>query len=202
VGEARRTVEAVVSETPQAAALGADLVGLCRRAVETALAGEAARLGEVAPGERRVEVSLTLTGDDEIRELNRRYLGRDRATDVLSFPMWKGDEDGAQADAATGPAPGPASGPGPEPGTAPEGAPDEPVLLGDVIVSVETARRQAAEYGRPFREELSRLVVHGTLHLLDYEDASRRGAAVMRSKEDAVLVRLGLDPRGPGAAGR
>jgi len=198
VVEARRAIETVVSQTPQAAALGADLVGLCRRAVEAALAEEAARLGEVAPDGRRVEVSLTLTGDDEIRELNRRHLGRDRATDVLSFPMWKDDEEGAETDTGTGPA----SGPGPEPGTGPEGAPDEPFLLGDVVVSVETARRQAAEYGRPFPEELSRLVVHGTLHLLDYEDASRRGAAVMRGKEDAVLVRLGFDPRGPGAAGR
>jgi probable rRNA maturation factor len=194
MSQARRAVEAVVSDTPQAAALGADLVELSRRAVETALAEEAARLEEVAPGQRQVEVSLTLTGDDEIRGLNRRYLGRDRATDVLSFPMFEGDENGPGADAAPGPGPGPRTGPG--------RAPDEPVLLGDVVVSVETARRQAAEYGRPFPEELSRLVVHGTLHLLGYEDASRRGAAVMRGKEDAVLVRLGFDPREPGAAGR
>lgn len=85
-----------------------------------------------------VEVHVLLTDDRQMRELNRHYLGRDRPTDVLSFP------DGDRL---------------------PSGA----VLLGEIAVSVETARRQAAKRGHDELRELAELLLHGTLHLLGYD---------------------------------
>ncbi|HET9342166.1 MAG TPA: rRNA maturation RNase YbeY [Candidatus Eremiobacteraceae bacterium] len=93
------------------------------------------------------EVAVILTGDKEIRRLNKRYRAKDSATDVLSFDV----DDGLSA--------------------------GEP--FGDVVVSVETARRQARAYGAPLIEEMQRLIVHGTLHLCGYDHHERREAARM-----------------------
>lgn len=182
-----RPVEAIVSETEAAAAAGPEIVALCERAVRATLAREEARVTEVV-GEgaaRPVEVSVTLLGDSAIRELNLRYLGRDSATDVLSFFM--GDSDGPEAEDEAGPEA--ARG-----GARASVAAAQPFLLGDVVVSVETARRQAADYGRPFPEETARLVSHGTLHLLGYTDETEDDAAGMHAREDAVLADLGFEP--------
>jgi len=88
-------------------------------------------------GLKGIEVSLYFTDDDTIRELNKTYRGKDKATDVLSFIF------------------------------------DEPAgpyrLLGEIVISVDTARRQAEEIGHSFEEEIKRLVVHGFVHLLGYD---------------------------------
>lgn len=188
-GELSR-VEVILSETEQSTAAGADLRGLCEKAARETLRLEGRKLAGLvggAPGGNRavgrtgsadgrvvgasfgpvVEVGVTLTGDPGIRELNRRYLGRDRTTDVLSFFM--GDEQ----------------------------AGEEPYLLGDVVVSVDTARTQAADYERPYPEELARLVSHGTLHLLGHADDNPEAAAAMHAKEDAVLKALGFESGEP-----
>lgn len=185
-------VQVVVSETPELEALGCDRgwdLGdghRLERAVRETLAAEPARLSALlarlsapAGAPSRVEVSLTVTGDAEIADLNRRYLGRDEPTDVMAFPMWE-VEDGEPA----------------------AGQDDQPVagrsfLLGDVVISADTARRQAADYGRPLAEELCRLVAHGTLHLLDYDDSTGEAAALMHAKEDQVLASLGFNPTSP-----
>lgn len=128
------------------------------------------------------EISVLLTDDDEIRDLNRRFRGIDAPTDVLSFPLWSPDEEGlgevwpeASED---------------EPVDGGDGRPPEP--LGDVVISVPTAQRQAAEYGHSLEREVAFLCVHGVLHLLgfdhDEEDARRR----MRFVEEEVLEGLGL----------
>jgi probable rRNA maturation factor len=88
-------------------------------------------------GVRSAEVHVLITGDERIRDLNRRYRDVDRATDVLSFP--DGDE-----------------------------LPTGGVLLGEIVVSLDTARRQAAAAGHDEARELAELVLHGTLHLLGY----------------------------------
>lgn len=164
-------VQVVLSDTPEREGLEPGLVTLLERSVRETLTGEAGRLADIATaGPGRVEVSLTITGDPGIVELNQRYLGCGEATDVLSFPMWD-----TEAGEGTG----------------------ECFLLGDVIISADTARRQAAEYGRPFPEEMCRLVVHGTLHLLDYTDETGDAASLMHAKEDAVLASLGFDPAAP-----
>jgi probable rRNA maturation factor len=104
-----------------------------------------------ALGERDASLSLTLVGDEAIRVLNREHRGKDRATDVLSFPMlasetWSGK------------------------GQLPER------LLGDVVISIETARRQAAAYDASVQDELHRLLIHGILHVIghDHEEETER----------------------------
>ncbi len=98
-----------------------------------------------AAGEAGAAISVTLVGDAAIREINREHRGKDKATDVLSFPLE------------------------PEPG-----APER--LLGDIVISLDTARRQAADYDAPLERELERLLIHGLLHVLghDHEEADER----------------------------
>ncbi len=108
------------------------------------------------------ELSLLLVSDRTMRRLNRTWRGVDRPTDVLAF---------AQREGAGGAPPG---------------------LLGDVVISVETARRQAAERGASVAAEAERLLVHGLLHLLGYDhERSAAEAARMRRRERALARRLG-----------
>ncbi len=96
-----------------------------------------------AAGEPGSQLSLSLVDDEEIRALNRDYRDKDRPTDVLSFAMREG-----------------------------EGGALHPELLGDVVISVETAERQAAEAGHSLDEELLALAVHGLAHLLGEDHAT------------------------------
>lgn len=113
-------------------------------------------------------VSLTLTDDAGIKELNRDWRGVDAPTDVLSFAMEEGEDDGFST---------------------PEG---EPRLLGDVVISLERAAAQAEEYGHSFEREASYLLVHGILHLAGYDHEDEAGRAEMRSLEEEVLEGLGI----------
>lgn len=87
------------------------------------------------------EVSILLTGDEAIRELNSRYRGIDAPTDVLAFSQLEGEEFAQEGEA----------------------------VLGDVVISVETAARQAMEHGHTLDDEMDILLVHGILHLLGYD---------------------------------
>jgi probable rRNA maturation factor len=99
------------------------------------------------------EISILFVGDQGIRELNHQFRGMDRPTDVLSFPQILGDD---------------------VPGA---------LLLGDVAISLETAHRQAEEHGLSLEEELTLLLIHGTLHLLGYDhEISDREEERMRKK--------------------
>ena len=112
---------------------------------------------------RHGELSLLLVSDGEMRRLNRRWRGRDRPTDVLAFAQAEG------------------------PGGAPDG------MLGDVVISVDTARRQAAERGETLGREAERLLVHGVLHLLGYDhERSTAEARRMQRRERALARVLGL----------
>jgi len=115
-----------------------------------------------------VEVSIALVDDDYIRQLNLQYRHIDRPTDVLSFAMREGMEDQEEFDFY------------------------EEELLGDVVVSLERARAQAAEYGHSFEREVGFLVVHGILHLLGYDHELDEERAVMRQKEEKILNSLDL----------
>jgi probable rRNA maturation factor len=111
--------------------------------------------------ERRpgAQVTILLVGDRAIRTLNRRWRGKDAATDVLSFSQREG-----------------------------EGGALHPELLGDVVVSVATTKRQAQENRCCLAAELDRLVAHGLLHLLGYEhEGDAAGARIMRRREEALL---------------
>jgi probable rRNA maturation factor len=113
----------------------------------------------------RAEISLLLTDDGEIREMNRSYRGYDKATDVLSF---------AQCDPV---ADVPAL----------PGVKGVPLLLGDIVISVDTAVRQATTHDVTLEQELALLAVHGLLHLIGYEDETESGAARMREREREIL---------------
>ncbi len=125
-----------------------------------AVASTADRLVELLDMPER-ELSVLLTGDPAIRELNRRWRGIDAPTDVLSFPMN-------------------------------DPAPSSP--LGDIAISVTTARRQAEELGHSLEAELVVLLVHGVCHLLGHDHHGPREADVMRAEEARLLVALGADP--------
>jgi probable rRNA maturation factor len=125
------------------------------------------------------EMSLLFVDEPTIAELNERFLGASGPTDVLAFPM---DEDvppgGRQPDQG-GRGPGAPTDPG-----------DPPALLGDVVVCPKIAQRQASEHGVATDEEVALLVVHGVLHLLDYDHAETEEAAVMRRREQELLQRF------------
>ncbi len=115
------------------------------------------------------EVSVVITDDRAVRDLNRRYRGVDAATDVLSFPMQ--DAEGPRL-------------------------PEEPPYLGDVVIAFPVAAAQARHYGHSVQEELRLLVVHGTLHLLGYDHATPEEEAEMWQKQEAVLGRSYVGPGG------
>jgi probable rRNA maturation factor len=126
-----------------------------------------------------VEMSLMFVDEHTIAELNERFLGVNGPTDVLAFPL---DEEL------------PPSGRQPDQGGRGPGAPaevgDPPALLGDVVVCPGVAHRQAAERGVSSDDELALLVVHGVLHLLDYDHAEPDDATVMRRREQELLARF------------
>ena len=114
------------------------------------------------------EISVTFVDDERIHELNKMHRDVDKSTDVLSFPL---GEDGVYDK-------------NPENGAC---------LLGDIVISVETAVRQAYTYGHSLQREIGFLTVHSMLHLLGYDHVNGGIEAVhMREKEEHVLTALGL----------
>ena len=114
------------------------------------------------------EISVTFVDDERIHELNREYRNVDRSTDVLSFPL---GENGVYDK-------------NPENGAC---------LLGDIVISVETAVREAETYGHSLQREIGFLTVHSMLHLLGYDHVNGGIEEVrMREKEEHVLTELGL----------
>ena len=115
-------------------------------------------------------VSLTYTDNEGIRELNREHRGKDAATDVLSFPMFDPDVEEIYAM---------------------DGVPAE---LGDIVISLERAQEQAAEFGHSFERETAFLCVHSVLHLLGYDhERSEEEDTLMREKQRVVIHALGLE---------
>ena len=133
---------------------------LIRRAVEETLAYEGV-LDDC-------EVSVTLCDNEEIRELNKKFRNIDRATDVLSFPLF--DDDGMDAHVE-----------------------ELDCMLGDIVLSLERARLQAEEFGHSFEREVAFLTVHSTLHLLGYDhETSPEEEADMRRRQSEITDKMGL----------
>ena len=134
------------------------------------------------------EVSLLLTDDATVRELNRKYRGLDETTDVLSFSAehaghWEGEER------ATSQRPAPIEGEGGINAVFP--IPDgEPRPLGDIVISIPEAIRQAEEQGTTLRRELALLIVHGTLHLLGRDHYADDERAEMQRLEQTALAAI------------
>lgn len=115
------------------------------------------------------EISLTFTDDEGIRVLNRDYRHLDQPTDVLSFPLL--EEAGDEPSVLDG---------------------EQDYLLGDIVISLERAALQAAEFGHSLEREVGFLLVHGLLHLLGYDHDTPEGEGDMREREEATLQALGL----------
>ncbi len=142
---------------------------LVREAAEAAIA-ESAFAG-LAYARRAVELSVRLTGNDEVRALNARWRGKDSPTNVLSFPQLEPGQLGAIDEQ------------GPE------------LLLGDLVLAREICEREAEEKNLPLESHAAHLIVHGTLHLLGYDHADEQSAEEMESREVRALARLGIaDP--------
>ncbi|MCI8326372.1 MAG: rRNA maturation RNase YbeY [Lachnospiraceae bacterium] len=125
------------------------------------------------------EVSLLLTDNETIRDLNRTYREIDRATDVLSFPMLT---FGALGDFSK------AKGVGEENVNPDTGE----ILLGDIIISVPKLLGQAEEYGHSPKREFAFLITHSMLHLLGYDHMEPEEAAIMENKQKTILDSLGI----------
>ena len=125
-----------------------------------------ATLADAAP---LVEIAVRLTDDAEVQALNRDFRGKDRPTNVLSFPQVQADllESLANSD-------------------------DGEILLGDIVLARETCAREAEEKGVSLAAHATHLIVHGTLHLVGYDHIDDHGAAVMEALEVKALASLGL----------
>jgi probable rRNA maturation factor len=117
---------------------------------------------DLGPDSVNADMTIVLTDDAQLQELNREFLGVDAPTDVLSFPASESD---------------------PETGTS---------YLGDILISIPCATQQAQAAGHSVEAEVQLLVVHGTLHLMGYDHAEAEEKARMWSVQAEVLVRLGL----------
>jgi probable rRNA maturation factor len=127
----------------------------------------------------RVEVSLLLVNNEEIRQLNRDYRGKDKATDVLSFPMLELDplDESSYHETLEQYV---------DPGTG-------ELVLGDIVISVEKAIEQAKEYGHSIQRELAFLMVHGLLHLLGYDhEKDEENEQAMFKRQEDILQSLKL----------
>ena len=139
---------------------------LVRKAAEAAIA-ESAYPG-LADADGPVEISVTMTNDEQVRLLNAKWRGKDKPTNVLSFPM-ADERDLTRANIA-----------------------DAELLLGDIILARGVCEAEAAEKGVTVEQHTSHLVVHGTLHLLGYDHHDERDADDMEAREVRALERLGI----------
>lgn len=149
-----------------------DLSPLARPAIEAALR----HLGHEPA---LFEVSVLACDDARIRTLNAGFRGKDKPTNVLSWPAWDLSPE--------------APGALPEPPEA--GTPDDPEPLGDIALAYETCAREADEQGKTLDAHVTHLLVHSTLHLLGYDHETEEDAQLMEKTEIAVLAQLGIaDP--------
>lgn len=139
---------------------------LARKAAEAAIAESA--FPQLAKSDRLVEISIRLSGDDEVRALNAEWRGKDRPTNVLSFPMVTSNE---LSDAKVA---------------------DNELLLGDIILARGVCEAEAEEKGVSLERHATHLIVHGTLHLLGYDHHAEDEAADMEAREVRALSRLGI----------
>ena len=135
--------------------------GTRSRVVTSAAIEHAARVMLRALGLGRAELSVLLCGDAEIHALNRDYRRKDRPTDVLAFALREGEGGELAGD-----------------------------VLGDVVISLETATRQARERGVAARAEVQMLLAHGLLHLLGWDHRTEGEDRRMRAEVDRLLARL------------
>ena len=154
-------MEIIISKEPETIDIDKSIIEDIKRAVETI-----GKLYDVKDS----EVSITLTNNETIHELNRDYRGIDRPTDVLSFAFHESDEPEIITDDI-----------------------DKAVdTLGDIIISVEMAKTQAEDYGHSLRREIVFLTVHGMLHLLGYDHMEEKDRLEMEKEQEYIMSQLGI----------
>ena len=142
---------------------------LAQAAAQAAIAESA--FPQLATGPRPVEISVLLTSDDRVRELNAKWRGKDKPTNVLSFPL----SETGDMDAAVG----------------------AELMLGDLVLARGVCAAEASEKRVRLEDHAAHLLVHGTLHLLGYDHHDDASAEDMESREVRALARLGIaDPYG------
>ncbi len=114
----------------------------------------------------KLYITITLTNPENIKEINKQYRNIERATDVLSFPMFEKDELEQKIQNEDF---------------------EYPDVLGDIIISIEKVEEQAKEYEHSFERELSYMIVHGFYHLMGYDHIKEEDKKNMRPKEEKIL---------------
>ena len=151
--------------------LPVDCEGLAKKVIEASL--------DYVECPYEAEVNLLLTTDEEIHQMNKEHRGIDRPTDVLSFPMLSYEKAGdfafldEESDDDFNPDTGEA-------------------MLGDIIISVDKVREQAAEFGHSEKREFAFLIVHSMLHLFGYDHIEPEDAAIMEPKQKLILEELNI----------
>ncbi len=144
-----------------------DWQDLCEKAVRSAIS--ATPHAHLLQKGFRLEVSVKLANDSEVRELNASYRSKDKPTNVLSFPLIQPDLLSSLANTDDG-----------------------EILLGDLILAYETCLAEAADKAISLNDHVSHLTVHGTLHLLGYDHEEEADALMMEDLEVAALASLGV----------
>jgi len=152
----------IISQTATDLNISEEILSEIKRAVET--------IGKIYDVEDS-EVSITLTDDETIHRLNKKYRGIDRPTDVLSFAFRESDEPEILYDTE-------------------EDKAEE--TLGEIIISVEKAASQAKEYGHNLLREIVFLTVHGMLHLLGYDHMEEEDRLEMENEQKFIMEQLGI----------
>ena len=134
--------------------------------LETEIIRAAKVVGELY-GAENSELSITLTDDEHIHELNKNYRGVDRPTDVLSFAFRESEE--------------------------PEILNPQIEILGDIIISLERAKIQSENFGHSYLREVIFLTVHGLLHLLGYDHIDDADRIEMEREQDYIMTQLGIE---------
>lgn len=117
----------------------------------------------------KLYITITLTNPSNIQEINKKYRNIDKATDVLSFPMFERKELERKIKQQDF---------------------EYPDMLGDIVISIEKVKEQAKEYGHSFKRELSYMIVHGFYHLMGYDHIKEEDKKEMRPKEEKILESL------------
>ncbi len=117
-----------------------------------------------------IEVSVVLTNDDHIQKMNQEFRGLNKSTDVLSFPILEFVPNEIYARNEKG-----------------------EILLGDIVISMETAKRQSLEYDHSFAREIAFLTAHSMLHLLGYDHMTEEEEKIMFAKQEDILKKSGFE---------
>ncbi len=117
---------------------------------------------------KEAEVSVSFVHNDVIRELNRTYRQKDRPTDVLSFALEDSDDFPIKGETL-------------------------PLVLGDIVISIDQTKEQAHQYNHSFERELSFLFIHGLLHLLGYDHMNKEEERVMFQRQEEILGEFNLE---------